>query len=162
MGRMPVPAAVREAQGDPRHRSTAERERAKRAPRPTAGMPHMPCFLDAAAKRVWRRLGPQLVTLGTLSEVDGDAFAALCQAISDYSRLTRYLRANGETNETESGYLQPRPEVAMRNQAFAQMAKLMPEFGIGAASRTRITVEKGKEAENPLAAVLEMTARKPR
>jgi len=159
-GPLPTPSAIVATRGEAKHRSRADKERRSKEPAPQTGMPVMPSFLDAAAKRIWRRLGPQLVKIGTLTVVDGESFGLYCQARADYARHTRSLRESGETTLTDSGYIQQRPEVSMRNRAAELMLKIAPEFGIGAASRTRIHVESGEATENPLAAVMSMTDRR--
>ena len=114
----------------PRHRSTAERER--RAPRPTAGMPHVSSSMrrqsaSGAARSATRHSpGP--------SEVDGDTSPpSVRRSPTPVSPLSA---PNGETNR-------PSPVIcsAVRWRCATSLradGKTMPEFGIGAA-RTRIT-----------------------
>ena len=78
MGR-PTPTAIRKLQGNPRRRPVNEHE-----PEPHRGLPEPPDFVlvDEYALEQWYSMGGRLDRAGILTEVDGDALAALCLAYS--------------------------------------------------------------------------------
>jgi hypothetical protein len=51
--------------------------------------PSIPAAIDAGAKRTWKKLAPVLERIGLLTEVDGPALMAICQAQSILESLYR-------------------------------------------------------------------------
>ena len=112
------------------------------------GEPVQPKGLSKQAKQIWDTLGPQLLELGLLSEVDASTFATFCQSYGDWLELTEHLNKLGPQNwffESESGYRQIIPEVAARDKSFQAMQKLSGRFGLDPSSRSGIPT-------NPIAA----------
>ena len=155
----PKPSALKAIEGGRGHRTKAEKSREARQPLPPRDCPSPPSWLDAAAKRKWAKLADTLNEIGVLTTIDGDVLALYCQAYSDHERLTRLLRDTGETAKSPSGYMMPRPEVAMRNRARDDMRKFGAELGIGAASRTKIDTKPKDAGPSALEAVRQRTRR---
>lgn len=137
-GRIPKPTALKKLQGNPGHRKLNDASE----PQPKIVLGEPPAHLDDEAKRYWFEQGALLVELGTLGDIDNGLFALLCQAQSrnvwlsaQVDRLKRLKR------------LSPRDEKRLekfetqRLKNAAQIQKFGAEFGIGAASRTRIRVK---------------------
>ena len=76
-GRKAKPDALRALEGKPGH----HRRRLDRAPLPAAGLsaPPAPRHMTKEAAREWRRLAPDLITLGLLRRLDMPAFEARCE-----------------------------------------------------------------------------------
>ena len=110
--------------------------------------------MDAYAKAEWRYMAGELQRLGLLTKVDRAAFEAYCQTYSVWRRAHKVLREKGLTFETESGYVQQRPEVAIADRAVKAMKSLLTEFGMTPASRSRISIRPPDEPD-PFAAFLE-------
>jgi phage terminase small subunit len=82
-----TPSNIVKLTGNPGHRK-ANKTEAK--PRPVP--PPAPTYLAKNARRVWDRLEPELDRLGLLTVVDGDAFAAYCEAVAQFEWATRTCR----------------------------------------------------------------------
>src|SRR5262245_28250904 len=134
-GSAPKPTILKVLAGNPGKRPLNANE-----PKPTAGKPKCPAWLDAEAKRKWRELVPELDRIGLLTVVDGDALAVYCEAWSCFRRACESLTVNGDTFTTDNGYLMPRPEVAIRNAARDTLKKFAALFGLDPSSRSRLAV----------------------
>jgi len=140
-GRPRKPDALKKLHG------TARKDRAVESTASATGMPTRPMGLSQQAIRVWKSLAPKLHGLGLLSDIDQSTFAVYCQAYADWLELTRLLNKLGVANcysETESGYRQAIPEIAVRDKAYQVMQRLETRFGLDPSSRSGIAVE-GKQ-----------------
>jgi P27 family predicted phage terminase small subunit len=61
--------------------------------RPEVGLPTIPKGLSAGARKVWKRLAPELVKYNLMSAVYSDTFEDLCESISDVKELRHSIRA---------------------------------------------------------------------
>lgn len=61
--------------------------------RPEVGMPSIPKGLSPGARKVWRRLGPELLRYNLMSVVYSDTFEDLVETIADVKELRHSLRA---------------------------------------------------------------------
>ena len=154
-GRPPTPTKLKVLQGNPGKRAL---NRAEPQPRPIS--PDCPEFLNEGARQIWAGLVDELDTMGVLTRVDESTFAAYCAAYEEAQTLDKFLNEHGLTvTSQQSGYIQQRPEVAIRNKAWDRVAKFGSELGIGAASRSRIEVKKPDGSDKDTAAeILSVTA----
>ena len=130
---------------------TARKDRAVESSATATGMPTRPMGLSPQATRVWKSLAPKLHDLGLLAEIDQSMFAVYCQAYADWLELTRILNKLGVANwysETESGYRQVIPEVAVRDKAYQVMQRLETRFGLDPSSRSGIATDGRQKAAN--------------
>ena len=74
-GRKPKPTAVKLLEGNPGKRGLNAGE-----PKPEKKAPRCPAWLEAEAKKEWKRMAKQMERLGILTEIDMAAFAGYCQA----------------------------------------------------------------------------------
>ena len=119
-------------------------------PTPEVKVPSCPSWLHREAKREWRRIVPELETLGLVTEIDRAALAAYCQAYAEWWEMERAIKEHGRVQYTDSGYVAQRPEVGMRNKALDTMRAFLKEFGLTPSSRTRVSVpEKKGKSKNP-------------
>jgi len=140
MGRPPKPTALKLLEGNPGKRPLPESE-----PKPVPTAPKRPAWLTGEGKKMWERLAPQLEALGLLTQIDGEAFAAVCQCWKTFVECQRHLKKHGLTyvyintlgaeNEIE------RPQVKIGQKALDQFKSFCSEFGLTPSSRTRITIE---------------------
>lgn len=156
-GRRPKPTAIKELEGNPGHRPLNTLE-----PKPPRVAPEMPRGLTKAARREWAIIVPLLLELGVLSNVDGKALAAYCEAygmwewarkeIKKYGLLiqTRYLDHNGKL---VLGDLKPNPAVNIAAAQLKLMKSFLIEFGLTPASRVKLKIEK-KPQEDPMEAFM--------
>ena len=144
-GRPRKPDALKKLHG------TARKDRTVESSAIATGMPTRPVGLSPQAIRVWKSLAPKLLDLGLLSDIDQSTFAVYCQAYGDWLELTRLLNRLGVANwysETESGYRQVIPEVAVRDKAYQVMQRLETRFGLDPSSRSGIAVEGRQKIAN--------------
>lgn len=105
MNRKPTPLKVIEG-------NRGKRDLPKDEPKPQPKAPDLPKDIDTAAKKTWNRLAPIAERLGLLTEVDGDSFAALCQARSRLLQIwTRLKQITKEIKKTEKEIKTIRMEV---------------------------------------------------
>jgi P27 family predicted phage terminase small subunit len=130
-----TPANILQLTGNPGHRKANKKEA---RPRPTPPPP--PSWLTASGKAAWKRLLPELDRLGLLTLVDGDAFAAYCEAVSQFEWATKTLAAEGMTFTTDKGYVGQHPAVAMRHKAMQLLKLFAAEFGLTPSARARLEV----------------------
>ena len=130
---------------------TARKDRAVESSATATGMPTRAIGLSSQAGRVWESLAPKLHGLGLLAEIDQSTFAVYCQAYADWLEVTRVLNKLGVANwytETESGYRQVIPEVAVRDKAYQVMQRLGMRFGLDPSSRIGIATDGRQKAAN--------------
>jgi P27 family predicted phage terminase small subunit len=141
-GPPPKPTQLKVLQGNPGKRPLNKRE-----PQPRAAHVSCPRWLLPEAKKEWRRLAPELRRLGLLTVVDRTALAAYCQAYARWRQAEEVLTREGLVFETASGYLMPRPEVAIAQKSQQIMKGFLTEFGFTPASRTRVSLPEQKAAD---------------
>jgi P27 family predicted phage terminase small subunit len=122
-------------------RGTFRKDRVNAAePQPEAAIPTCPSFLSKEAKREWRRLSSELYILGLLTRIDRVALAAYCQAYGRWVEAEQHLTKEGLTTKAQSGYEQPSPWLPIANKALEQVRAVGAEFGIGPASRSKVSL----------------------
>lgn len=111
----------------------------KNEPRPPVEAPSCPTWLHREAKREWRRVMPQLLAAGLITHLDRAALAAYCQCYAYWWEADRAIKRHGTTQVTDKGYIAPRPEVAMRKSALAEMRRFGAEFGLSPGTRSGVS-----------------------
>jgi len=110
-------------------------------PQPIAG--DKPASMDYYAEKAWDYLAPKLEKLGVLTEIDGPLFALFCEAYGRWERARRRLQAAMKTGDNDKIR---QAEVSVEKAE--QSARLLAgEFGIGAAARSRLSVETEQEED---------------
>lgn len=132
-GRKPTPTAIKELEGNPGKRPLNGRE-----PKPEKKAPPCPKWLEAEAKKEWRRLAKPLMQMGVLTEVDMAAFAAYCQAYARWKEAEEFITQHGSIVKTPSGYWQQVPQVSIAQTNLKIMLKAGEQFGLTPSSRSRI------------------------
>ena len=120
--------------------------------RPEVGLPTMPSGLSAGARKVWRRLSPELLRYNLLSKVDRDAFAMLCQTVGRLEQVERAILAR-QALAREQG-LEPAEALLDRtpnglqvqsalyqvlNREQAKLHQMLAGFGLRPDARARVT-----------------------
>lgn len=143
-GRKPLPTQMKVLRGNPGKRAINKDE-----PKPKAKVPPCPRHLSKEARKEWRRISKELLTLGLLTVVDRAALAAYCQAWS------RWVEAEEQMSKpdfklvrsTDKGYEHASPWVGVANNALKQMKAFLVEFGLTPASRSRVSVAKPEDRD---------------
>ncbi len=149
-GPAPQSAKTKLLNGNPGKRAVTQN-----VPQPDTRPPECPEWLDDIAKEHWAKMSPELVRMGLLTSVDGDAFAAYCQAYAEFRIATETLRDEMRVCSTNTGYLTPHPCVAMQRSAWNTMKQFSAMFGLDPASRSRLNVAKPGEEKDPFDELLE-------
>jgi P27 family predicted phage terminase small subunit len=130
---------------------------------PVAVLPSVPKTLNAQGKKLWKKLGPELIASGVMTAADLPAFELLCvrygMGMELYDSITTGKDIDQKTGKIKtlrvslSKYLkgqnsQTIPEYnAMRNE-LAAVKQLMIEFGLTPASRNRFGVPEKNAGPN--------------
>lgn len=147
MARPPKPTHLKAVAGNPGRRKLKKNE-----PTPEAGIPRCPANLSTTAKRIWRRIAPELEKMGVLKLSDGLALEMLCDAYAEYRDARDIVEKNEPTyvSLTKNGLMhRTRPEVAIASDAYRRVKTMMTEFGLTPSSRSRVSgVDgQGKQAD---------------
>ena len=132
-GRKPTPTAIKELEGNPGKRALNDKE-----PKPQKKAPACPKWLDAEAKKEWRRLAKQMEAMGILTEVDMAAFAGYCQAYARWKQAEERITDRGLVMRTPSVYAQQVPYISIAQQYLRLMNQFAEQFGLTPAARSRI------------------------
>lgn len=150
-GPPPKPSAIKKAQGTFHAHRSARNEVA-----PPPGCPPMPTWLDAEGRAEWRRVVPQLQSLGILSEIDGSMLADYCAAHALAIKATKNYQRKGVTVKN-NGQVQRNPMIKVAQEARAQARLLAGEFGLSPSSRSRISAPDKGEGLNEANARMKAT-----
>jgi P27 family predicted phage terminase small subunit len=154
-GRRPKPLAIHQLNGNPRHFSQADLK-GDENPAPPIGVPEMPKGLSKAAKREWKRIVPELMSLGVLSVVDGKALASYCEFYALWETARNQYLKEGITfiqhyedkeGNLIAGDMKPHPCVAIANNAAKTMKSFLIEFGLTPASRSKLKIAKKDDGD---------------
>lgn len=117
-------------------------------PQPEPTPPNAPTWLHREAKREWRRIVPELESLGLLTKIDRAQLAAYCQSYARWYEAEMVIKRDGMIMTTATGYQQQMPAVGIARQAMADMRAFASEFGLSPAARTRISVKPAEGAKD--------------
>lgn len=153
-GPAPKPTAIKQLQGTYRADRAPDNE-----PAPEQGVPQPPRWLSRKAKVAWRELAAELDAMQVLTLADRAAMVMLCDAYADYRELRELVQEHGRGysfyNAQGSKVFRARPEVAMANERWSQIHKMLKEFGLTPSARTRVEAIGGGKEEDPYQAYLD-------
>ena len=146
-GPPPKPTRLRVLQGNPSKRPINENE-----PQPRKDTPRCPAWLSEEAKKVWRRIVPELRRMGILTVVDGDALAAYCQTYARWKAAEQFIQQHGEVYpiRDERGrmtYMQQFPQVTIARHNLHMLKSYQQEFGLTPSARSRIEIPLDQDPE---------------
>ena len=142
-GRKPKPTAIKELEGNPGKRPLNGHE-----PVPPKSAIRCPNWLEAEAKKEWKRMAKQLEHLGILTEIDMAAFAGYCQAYARWKEAEEFITQHGTIVKTPSGYWQQVPQVSIAQTYLKIMNKFCEQFGLTPSARSRISTDNGEDKQN--------------
>ena len=149
-GRKPKPTAIKELEGNPGKRALNKNE-----PKPKKSAPKCPVWLDAEAKKEWRRASKQLEALGILTEVDMAAFAGYCITYSRWKDSEEFITKHGMIFKTQGGQLAQVPQITISQNYLKIMIKLCEQFGMTPSSRSRIVADNAQaDTSDPMEMLL--------
>lgn len=104
------------------------------------GVPSPPDWLDADAKKEYRRAADEIAATGnTLQQVDFAVLCAYAQAYADMARLSKRIRKEGEVVEGASGPI-ANPLIRSRALALQTIRTTSQKLGFSPADRGRVQV----------------------
>lgn len=93
----------------------------------------------------WQQIVPQLIRAGVATDIDESALRVLCEKWIEYRTFQSKVDEYGPVIKApKSDYIQLSPYYTGMKQALADWQKMMTEFGMTPASRTKIKVDKDK------------------
>lgn len=143
-GRPRKPTALKILEGRRGHHPLPPNE-----PKPDLCAPKCPEHLTGLAKETFEVLAARLDELGLVGQVDVWMLEGVCVAYAEAVGAGRAIEEYGSVMELQrfdksgkylSSYFQQRPEVSIRDKAWQRFHKLGTEFGLSAASRTKLAV----------------------
>lgn len=155
-GPAPKPAELKVLEGNRGHRPL----NLDATFRPEVGMPPLPSGLSPEARKVWKRLGGELLRYNLISAVYSDTFEDLCETVATVKMLRRSIRGRmaqaREEGRDEAEAFEVRTPNGMptqhpRYQVFARerahMHHLIAKFGITPAEQARVTTAVRAQAQ---------------
>lgn len=146
-GRPPLPTSLKVLRGNPGKRPLNDTE-----PKPERGVPPVPAWLPAKARRYWKTLAPILDDMGVLTVNDGTALALLASVLLEYVMAQAAVLKHGMTYEsfTEHGkIIRPRPEVAIAADAWRRAWTAAAGFGLNPSARSKVSRAGDGEQSDP-------------
>lgn len=138
MARPRTPTQLKTLQGS---RIRTDRDALKEQAKPPLEMPTCPDWLDAKARKLWHKIGPQLVSLGLLSVIDGDIFGGYVETATRYGEVCEKLDSIEKMMATTpNGFEVQSVLFQLRNTLQKQLVALGREFGMTPAARSSIKV----------------------
>lgn len=144
-GPAPKPTALRVAEGNPGKRALPVNEP---QPEPLVEIPKPPSFLMDLAKKHWKEQAEILQRAGLLTEVDLDAFAAMCNSYATWVDAQRQLKKTGMLVRGPSGHPVMSPYISISEKALNRLLQYQKEFGLTPSSRTRVQLDSGDGEED--------------
>jgi P27 family predicted phage terminase small subunit len=140
-GPPPKPTSIKKWEGNLGKRPLNELE-----PQPRKDTPRCPVWLSAEAKKVWKRMVPELRRMKVLTHVDGDALAAYCQTYARWKAAEEFLAKHGDVyplrdDQGRVRYMQQFPHVAIARSLLQILRAYQQEFGLTPSARSRIEVD---------------------
>ena len=119
-------------------------------PEPSRERPRCPTWLRLEAKRIWRRLIPQIEAMGILGQCDRLVLARYCQAFAKWMEAEEFLAKNGDMyavrdkNGSVTDFRQY-PQVNTAIRLSDHLLRIEKEFGLTAAARANLVRPKAKD-----------------
>ena len=139
-GPKPTPTAMLRLTG------SRELERRHAEPKPALGAPNPPKWLDREARAEWRRVCPELVTLGVLAIIDRAVLVGYCEAWGSYVAAVAAAKARGITD----GDKRTAEALELRDSRAAYL-RFAQDLGLSPSARVRMTSKSAVDSD-PLGA----------
>jgi P27 family predicted phage terminase small subunit len=106
------------------------------------GAPNPRAAIGEISRDAFEFVAERLTNVGVVSEIDTFALQMFADAWEDYVAAREVIRRDGPTYTTTTNtgdtMFRPRPELAMMNNAWDRLKKIIPEFGMTPSSRAKI------------------------
>ena len=142
-GPKPIPTKLKVLRGNP-----GQHKLNKNEPKPPPGAPPRPDYLNAAEQKIWNRLTKDACEAGLLTSLDGGVLEVHVTALANMAKLKPEIEKGFILKGKKGGYYQ-NPYVAVYNKEREFAMKSGGELGYTPSSRSRVTVTKPKQEEDP-------------
>ena len=130
----------------------------KQEPVPDVALPLPPDWLSERAVRYWGDIGAVLLNMKVVTSADGPALMLLTETLAEWAEARQAVHRIGLVYEmpTESGALmrRPNPEVAQASDAMKRALRMLTEFGLTPASRSKVSALGDGEGSDPFAEMM--------
>lgn len=116
-------------------------------PQIDAGIPKCPKRIGKIARKEWKRVTAILMDRQIVTPIDGDALHIYCETFVTWQEANEKVRELGTVIKAPSGYPIQNPYLSIANSAAAMCAKMLEQFGMTPASRTRVQKTPDKKSE---------------
>ena len=125
----------------------------KKEAKPNADNIDMPAGMSEAAQQQWIPVAQQLEEAGLLTNLDVQALRMYCEAYAVWLAANDKIIEFGAVLQNPEGRYVRAPWFDISAKAFEQMHKMIVEFGMTPASRTKVSASKPekKKADDPWA-----------
>ena len=148
-GRPRKPTNLKILNGNPGQRALEQDE-----VKPNPWAPEMPDWLSNRAKDEWQAMAPKLERMGLLTEIDGAAFAAYCQAYGRWADAEEHLKTTPLLLKTKSGYVQQSPYLSIANTSIGIMSKFLAKFGMSPSDRAGLVNPRAADTQSKFKSLL--------
>lgn len=135
VGRKPKPTKLKLLQGNPGGRPLNPAEPVAQVP---AKIPAPPAALSPNAKKHWKACMVHLHAARVYTVMDELAMIMFSEAFAEWVEARKKLEREGSVVYSPNGYPQVSPYVTISNKAWDKMYKMLTEFGMTPASRTKV------------------------
>ena len=127
------------------------------APAPAEDMPRPPAWLNRRAVEHFGALRSRLEYLSIATSTDTEMLALAAARLAEIEECDELIELHGRVIETTgtngATMMRANPAVGQRNEAMRHLHALLAEFGLSAASRTKVKSPKKKD-ESPTFTVI--------
>lgn len=145
----PTPTVLKMIKGNPGKRAINKNE-----PQPEKGMPECPDHIEGESKIAWDKLCKTLDDMGVLTVADNYALEILCGVYGRIRGLQLQIKEHGFVFESPNVngdiLIRPNPAVSQLEKAEGIFKNYLVEFGLTPSSRSKISVNKKKDDDDPL------------
>lgn len=139
-GPVPTPSAVKQARG------TYRADRAARNEAKPTGKPSCPAWMNADAKREFRRVVKMLAAMGLVGAADGNALTRYAVTWCRWRQAVQMIEKGGEVAvyKDENGKvkaIQPSAFNSIARSLAEELSRLEMQLGMNPAARSRIEVQ---------------------
>ena len=117
-------------------------------PRPAKDKVRAPQALSKDARRIWRRVAPELQACGILTNIDVMALQMLCTQWQLWESSMEKCQRLGMVVLDANGVPHKNPYFDIANRAADKVVQLLREFGMTPAARSRIQVDRSQAMLN--------------
>lgn len=132
------------------HGNPGRRKLNSREPKPTAGCPSCPSWLNAEAKAEWKRQ-TEVMPAGLMTMADRGALAMYCQAWSEFVEASKFCKQiTNHWITTDKGNLVLHPASLVLQRSHERATRLAAQFGFTPSARSRLEMPPQDKKSNPL------------